>query len=212
MTAETDMTNMKHQISKRRIREMKRRELVKIGLGLGIAGAVNNTLNTSEAETSGVCVMCDPDTMGKSALKHFLPGKLTCGEAILLTGLESLGVKSKLAPDIALGLAGGVGLQGNTCAVLTGAAMILGLAVGAVEKDYKKKKMATFKAVGQFSKAFEKEYGCTICRKLSGLDLTTVEGRTKLMASVKAKRCAKLVEFGARTLAKSLQEIAREYS
>jgi len=191
---------------------MKRRELVKIGLGLGVAGAVNSTLNISAAAPGRVCVTCDPDTMAKSAVKHFLPGKLTCGEAILLAGLESLDIKTKLAPDIALGLGGGVGLQGKTCGVLTGAAMILGLAVGAVEKDYKKKKMATFKAVGQFSKAFEKEYGCTVCRKLSGLDLTTVEGRKKLMASVKADRCCKLVKFGARTLAMSLQQIARDYA
>ena len=191
---------------------MKRRELVRIGVGLGIAGAVDSALDISAAEAAVPCVTCDPDAMAKSAVKHFIPGKLTCGEAILLAGLESLGLKTKLAPDIALGLGGGVGLQGKTCGVVTGAAMILGLAVGAVEKDYKKKKMATFKAVGQFSKAFEKEYGCTVCRKLSGLDLTTVEGRKKLMASVKAERCCKLVAFGAKTLAKSLQEIAKNYS
>jgi len=191
---------------------MKRREVVKIGLGLGVAGAVGCAVDISSSEAGAPCVTCDPDAMAKSAVKHFIPGKLTCGESILLAGLESLGLKTKLAPDIALGLGGGVGLQGKTCGVVTGAAMILGLAVGAVEKDYKKKKMATFKAVGQFSKAFEKEYGCTICRKLSGLDLTTVEGRKKLMASVKADRCCKLVAFGAKTLAKSLQEIAKNYS
>jgi len=173
---------------------------------------VGSTLGAGVTEAAVPCVSCDADTMAKSAVKHFIPGKLTCGEAILLTGLESLGLKTKLAPDIALGLAGGVGLQGKTCAVVTGAAMILGLAVGVVEKDYKKKKMATLKAVGKFSKAFEKEYGCTDCRKLSGLDLTTVEGRKKLMASVKADRCCKLVAFGAKTLAKSLQEIAKNYA
>jgi C_GCAxxG_C_C family probable redox protein len=188
---------------------MKRRELVKIGVGLGVAGAISGSLNITVAAP---CVTCDPDTMAKSAVKHFLAEKLTCGEAILLAGLESLGVKTKLAPDIALGLGGGVGLQGKTCSVLSVSAMILGLAVGAVEKDYKKKKMATFKAVGQFSKAFEKEYGCTDCRKLSGLDLTTIEGRKKLMASVKVDRCSKLVAFGARTLAMSLQDIARSYA
>ena len=191
---------------------MKRRELVKIGVGLGVAGAVSRTLGIPAVEAACPCVSCDADTMAKSAVKHFISEKLTCGEAILLTGLESLGLKTKLAPDIALGLGGGVGLQGKTCGVVTSAAMILGLAVGAVEKDYKKKKMATFKAVGKFSKAFEKEYGCTVCRKLSGLDLTTVEGRKKLMASVKADRCCKLVAFGARTLAKSLQEIATDYA
>jgi C_GCAxxG_C_C family probable redox protein len=191
---------------------MKRRELVRIGVGLGLAGAVSNALDTPVTEAAAPCVTCDPDAMAKSAVKHFIPGKLTCGEAILLAGLESLGLKTKLAPDIALGLGGGVGLQGQTCGVVTSAAMILGLAVGAVEKDYKKKKMATFKAVGKFSKTFKKEYGCTNCRKLSGLDLTTVEGRKKLMASVKADRCCKLVAFGARTLAKSLQDIARNYA
>jgi len=188
---------------------MKRRELVKMGVGLGVAGVVGGTLSTADAAP---CVTCDPDAMAKSAVKHFVPGKLTCGEAVLLAGLESLGLKTKLAPDIALGLGGGVGLQGNACGVVTSAAMILGLAVGAVEKDYKKKKMATFKAVGKFSKAFEKEFGCTGCRKLSGLDLTTVEGRKKFMASVKSERCSKLVAFGAKMLAASLQELAREYA
>ena len=188
---------------------MKRRELVKMGVGLGIAGAVGGTFSTADAAP---CVTCDPDTMAKSAVKHFIPGKLTCGEAILLAGLESLGHKTKLAPDIALGLGGGVGLQGQTCGVLTGSAMILGLAVGAVEKDYKKKKMATMKAVGKCYKTFEKEFGCIDCRKLCGLDLTTVEGRKKLMASVKAERCCKLVAFGAKTLAMSLQDIAKEYA
>ena len=191
---------------------MKRRGLMKIGLGLGVAGAVNSTLGISTADAAVPCVSCDVDTMAKSAVKHFMTGKLTCGEAILLTGLESLGLKTKLAPDIALGLGGGVGLQGKTCAVLTVSAMILGLAVGVVEKNYKKKKKATFKAVGQFCKAFEKEYGCTDCRKLSGLDLTTEEGRKKLMASVKAERCCKLVAFGAKTLAISLQNLARDYA
>ena len=189
--------------------KMKRRELVKMGVGLGVAGAIGGTLSIADAAP---CVTCDPDAMAKSAVKHFIPGNLTCGESILLAGLESLGRETKLAPDIALGLGGGVGLQGKTCGVVTAAAMILGLAVGAVEKDYKKKKMATFRAVGKFSKAFEKEFGYTDCRKLSGLDLTTVEGRKKLMASVKAERCSKLVAFGAKTLAESLQEIAKEYA
>jgi|GEM_PF-1106178 len=191
---------------------MKRREVVKIGLGLGAASAVGGALGIPTAQGACPCVSCDADAMTKSAIKHYIPGKLTCGEAIILTGLESLGLKTKLAPDIALGLAGGVGLQGKTCAVLTSASMILALAVGVVEKDYKKKKMATFKAVGQFSKAFEKEFGCTECRKLSGLDLTTAAGRKKLMTSVKAQRCSKLVAFGAKTLAMSLQSLARDYA
>jgi len=191
---------------------MKRREFVKAGLALGVAGAVDAAAPTAAGAPCGVCVTCDPDGMAKSALKHFLPGKMTCGEAMLLTGLESLDVKTKVAPDIALGLAGGVGLQGKTCAVVTGAAMVLGLAVGRVEKNPLKRKMVTFKAVGRFVQAFEKKFGCTACRKLSGLDLTTVAGRMKLAASVKAERCSTLVAFGARTLAESLQDLARAYA
>jgi len=149
----------------------------------------------------------DADKLAARAHEHFIPGKRTCCEAILMAGCEALEIDSKLVPDIALGLAGGVGLQGETCGVITGSAMVVSLAVAAKEKEYRKKKMQTLEAVGRLRCAFQKEFGHTDCRSLCGLDLTKPEDRKKLMESVKSQTCAKFVKGGARLLAEELRNI-----
>jgi C_GCAxxG_C_C family probable redox protein len=151
----------------------------------------------------------DAERLKQSALDHFLKEDLTCCESILMAGCEALGVENDLVPDIALGLAGGIGLQGDTCGVLTSSAMVLSVAVGATETDYSRKKKRTFQAVGQVSSEFNKQFGCTDCRSLSGLDLTTVEGRKRLVEEVKAQKCAKFVSAAAELLARQLQAIGR---
>ena len=149
----------------------------------------------------------DPDKFCKTTHKYFIPGKLTCCESILIAGCQALGIESDLVPDIALGLAGGIGLQGETCGVLTGCALVLSLAVAEQEKEYPEKKMRTLQAVGRVHKAFKERLGRTDCRSLSGLDLTTPEGRKKLEEAVKEKTCAKYVRVGSELLAKELQAL-----
>jgi len=156
------------------------------------------------AEGGQAAPRIDPDDLAAAAVKHFLPGKLTCGEALLLAGCEALGIRSDLVPDAALGLAGGVGLQGKTCGCVTGPAMVLGLAIARQESEYEPKKKRTFKVAGAFCKRFEEKYGTVLCREISGLDLTTPEGRKALMTHVKAEKCSKVVEAAARMLAESL--------
>ena len=65
----------------------------------------------------------------------------------------------------------------------------------------------SFAAAREFYRQFEKDAGTSVCRTLSGLDLTTPEGRKALKEGVKAKKCSKYVEAGARTLARMLQKI-----
>jgi len=148
-----------------------------------------------------------PKQLSAAAFEYFIPGKLTCSESILWAGCDCLGIKSELVPDIALGLAGGIGLQGKTCGVLTGSALVLSLAVGAQETDYKKKKMGTLQAVGRMRQAFAQKFSHTDCRSLCGLDLTTPAGRKELMEHVKADTCAAYVEAGAELLAQALNQI-----
>ena len=124
-----------------------------------------------------------------------------------MAACEALGIDSKLIPDIAIGLAGGIGLQGDACGILTSSAMVLSLAVAGKEKDYAKKRKLTAECVGRMYREFEKEFGHADCRSLCGLDLTTPEGRAKLMQGVKAEKCAKCVKGGAVLLAKELQNI-----
>ncbi len=71
------------------------------------------------------------------------------------------------------------------------------------ESEYPKKKMRTMQAVGRFYNAFKERCGSIECRALSGLDLTTSQGRQKLEQSVKARTCANFVRTGAQLLARS---------
>jgi len=188
---------------------MKRRDFLRAGLVGPAAAAVASGpgSNLQAAEKRAPVGKVDPDKLATEAIKHFLPGKRTCGEAIVMAGCDALGIKSDLVPDIALGLAGGVGLQGKTCGCVTASAMVLGLAVAAGESDYKKKKMRTLRAVGQLYKRFEKRFGTTGCRKISGLDLTTPEGRKRLETVVKEAKCSQVVEAAARMLAEAIQTV-----
>ena len=187
---------------------MKRREFLS-GCTLGVPFATgwlaaSKTVRGAERATEREL---DAEKLVETALQHFIPGKRTCCEAILMAGCEALGIQSDLVPDIALGLAGGVGLQGETCGVVTGSAMVLSLAVAAEETEYSKKKMRTLEAVGRLHRAFRDRFDHTDCRSLSGLDLTTPEGRQTLMQSVKARKCSKCVKAGAELLARELQSI-----
>ena len=176
------------------------------------AGAMATSGLTAAIDSQAACGAdgkrsIDPDKLEETAYRHFIPGKLTCCESILLAGCEALGIESDLVPDISLGLGGGVGFQGDTCGVLTSTAMVVSLAVASKEKNYAKKKMQAVQAAGRIYCAFKEQFGAADCRSLCGLDLTTLEGRKKLAETVKAQRCAELVRTGAQLLAKELQGI-----
>jgi len=166
-------------------------------------------VRTEAAETKPECTVSKvcAKQLSSTAFEYFIPRKLSCSESILWAGCDCLGIKSNLVPDIALGLAGGIGLQGQSCGVITGSAMVLSLAVAAKEKDYKKKKMGTLQAVGRMRKAFVKKFNHADCRSLCGLDLTTPQGRKELTGHVKADTCAKYVKAGAELLAHELNRI-----
>ena len=175
---------------------------------LAVAGT--GSANEPAAAHSATDGSIDPEKLAEAAYKHFIPGKHACSESILMAACEALGISSDLVPDIALGLAGGVGLQGQTCGALTGSALSVGLAVGQKIKEYKPKKKRTMQGVGGLSKAFEKEHGCLDCRTLCGLDLTKKEDQLKMKNGVKVKTCAPIVKAAARRLAVELNAIRSE--
>ena len=187
---------------------MKRRDFFKIStagltVGIGSLALPRITYGTEETEKGKI----EPNELSQIAHRHFIEGKRTCSESILLAGCEALGIKSDLIPDIALGLAGGIGLQGDVCGVLTGSAMVLSLAFAAKETAYNKKKTRTLQAVGRVYNQFKQQFGHTDCRTLSSIDLTNPEDRKKLGAGVRATKCANFVKTGAEILAEELQKI-----
>ena len=187
---------------------MKRREFLRTCVtGAAVGSSLVPFPSTAHASAGSKTWKIDPDRLSEAAYEQFIPGKLTCCESILMAGCAELDIKNDLVPDIALGLAGGIGLQGKTCGVITGCAMVLSIAIAQKEKDYVKKKMATLQTVGRLYNAFEDRVGSTECRTLSGLDLTTPEGRKKLQESVKKQTCTKFVKVGSELLAMELQRL-----
>lgn len=190
---------------------MNRRDFCKAGLGSLAAGTGIVALGgpALAAKTGPGRADLSPDSMAREAVRVFLPEKKTCGEAILAAGCKALGIESKLIPDIALGLSGGIGLQGDVCSVVTCASMVISLAIAGRQSDYVKKRTLAWGHVGKFYKDFASKHGCVECRRLSGLDLTTPEGMAALKDHVKKDTCRKIVDSGARMLASALREIGK---
>lgn len=189
---------------------MKRRDFLQrctvgVSVAAGCWAGVSMATEIEPQRNPGI----DADRLKQRVLEHFLTEDLTCCESILLTGCEALGIESDVVPDIALGLAGGIGLQGGTCGVLTSSAMVLSVAIGGRETDYAMKKMRTLQAVSKVYSEFRNEFGCTDCRSLCGLDLTTPEGRKRLTEGVKVEKCTKFVSAAAELLARELQTIEK---
>ncbi len=191
---------------------MNRREFFKAAAGGAVAvggmGLLGRFASAAEAPAA-MPEQVDADKLAESADRYFIKNDLTCSEAILWAGCDALNIKNDLVPDIALGLGGGIGWQGKTCGIITGGAMVISLAVAAKEKNYKPKKKRTLFAVADLYKKFETACGSCDCRVLSGLDLTTSEGREKMESEVKARRCARFVQAGAKLLAEQLNEVLK---
>jgi len=186
---------------------MRRREFLRNCLAKAAVGGSLFSVQSIRGSEESTKLNIDPDKFSETAYQQFIPGKRTCSESILMAGCEALRLKSEVVPNIALGLAGGVGLQGEICGVLTGCSLVISLAAAQIENDYAKKKMLTLQAVGRVHSAFKKQFGKTDCRSLCGLDLTTPEGRKKLEEGVKEQTCAKYVQVGSALLAKELQNL-----
>jgi arsenite methyltransferase len=153
--------------------------------------------------------LIDAEAMASAAHDYFMLVARCCGESLLLAGSEALGIESELFPDIALGLGGGMGLQGHICGAVSGASMVISLAVLQKEpNDYSTRQGMTFSAVGRLCRAVENRLGSVACQQLCGLDLTTDEGFQQLIAGVKAAKCAVVVKEVARILAAELQLLA----
>ena len=167
-------------------------------------GAVSLTGRAAEAVKGKAAPLED---LPKIAHRHFIPGKLTCSEAIVMAGCEVLGIEGESACQAALGLAGGVGLQGATCGVFTGSALVLALAIAQTDAGYRDRKKKTFEAAGSFYRRVSEKLGSSRCRDLSGLDLTTEAGRKELMARVKAGTYAGYVRTASEVLVDELRKL-----
>jgi C_GCAxxG_C_C family probable redox protein len=154
----------------------------------------------------------DPEALVRRADELFLSAGLTCSEAILQAGCEALGIEDPLVPGIALGLGGGVGQQGATCGILTGAALCISAAIIRTRPDtaYQEKKRRVMAATGTVFRAFQAEFGQTECRRICGLDLRAPTVTAGAKATIRVRVCAPRLAACARVLAGVLNELAAQ--
>lgn len=149
----------------------------------------------------------DVERMVKAADTFFMIDERSCSEALLKAGCEAIGIAGDWLPDIALGLGGGIGLQGHVCGAVSGAALVISLAMANKVPAYAARRMPTHEAAGRVCKELERRFGSLQCRQICGLDLTQPEGIQKLFGGVKTEKCADFVREAARVLAEELHRI-----
>jgi C_GCAxxG_C_C family probable redox protein len=111
-------------------------------------------------------------------------------------------IEDRVVPQIAYCFAGGIGSTGAVCGAVAGAVMAIGLKLG--RADTMDEGFRRLAVAQEFRRRFEAEMGTISCRELTGLDLTTAEGREELMRS-KTTVCFSAVAAAYRLVVELLQ-------
>jgi C_GCAxxG_C_C family probable redox protein len=93
-----------------------------------------------------------------------------CCQAVLSSYGPRFGLDRESALKIASGFGGGIGHLGESCGVVTGALMVIGLKGDASAPE------ATYSLVDRFLEEFKSRQGSIMCRELLGYDISTPEG------------------------------------
>jgi len=104
---------------------------------------------------------------------------------------------------LAAGFGGGMAGRGQACGAVTGAVMVLGLAMGHVTVEDKDSKMRTYAAVHDLLSRFEDAHGSVNCKELLGHDLGDPEEKE---SGVFKDLCPGFVASAARILEDLLQD------
>lgn len=133
--------------------------------------------------------MCNADCAVECFNKGF-----NCAQSVFSTYSEQLGLDKTSALKISGGFGGGMCHLGETCGVVTGAFMLIGLKYGKAQEDDNAAKEKTAVLVREFAERFKAINGSIKCTELIGYDLSTEEGRKALNETKSWKTvCAKMV-------------------
>lgn len=130
----------------------------------------------------------------KTARTLFL-GDYNCAQSTLAVFSEELEIDKEQALAIASGFGAGLGYQGLTCGVVTGAYMALGLYSGKNFNEPEMVKENAYQLIQEFNKRFKSKFGTIACKELIGTDLSTAEGLERGKNSgVFESKCPEFVE------------------
>ncbi len=90
------------------------------------------------------------------------------------------------------GLAGGINNYGSTCGVIFGGALNLAIMHKAVSQTWDiSNEINLINDIQKFVNSFEKQFGSSLCRERTCLDLKKISGKIGLLIPSKAKGCVK---------------------
>jgi len=99
----------------------------------------------------------------------------------LLAVCQELGIENELVPRIATAFGGGIAGRGDVCGSVVGSTMAIGLKYGREEPSQPRDK--AYALAQEFCRRFQEEMGTLSCRELTGIDLSTPEGRDAFYSS-----------------------------
>jgi C_GCAxxG_C_C family probable redox protein len=141
----------------------------------------------------------------ETALSRFAAG-FNCAQAVLSAYAGQFGFDDDTALKIASGFGGGMGRMAETCGVVTGAFMVLGLRYGQASPE-REAKEAIYAWIREFADRFQARNGSLLCRDLLGCDISSPEGlRRAKNDNLLTTRCPKLVRNAAEILEELLNK------
>jgi C_GCAxxG_C_C family probable redox protein len=118
-----------------------------------------------------------------------------------------LGLDREQALRVAGAFGGGMARMGETCGVVTGSMMALGLKHGKTKASDDEAKERTYRLVIEFVDKFKARYGSIVCRELLDCDMSTPEGLQEFKnKNLLETHCAKFVKEAAEILEEILKD------
>jgi C_GCAxxG_C_C family probable redox protein len=125
-----------------------------------------------------------------------------CAETAFVVLKEAYGLPDSGDAAAAMALNGGVAYSGATCGAITGASLAVGMLEGRRVADHREAKRIARETVAAALVDFERTFGATTCRALTGVDLATDEGhRAFIESGAWRDGCMRQIEHVVRRLA-----------
>lgn len=104
----------------------------------------------------------------------------SCSQAIFSTYCEKFNIDRRTALALSAGLGGGI-CMGKTCGAVTGALLIIGLAMAGENPEKNEDRRPVKQAAIEYLKKFEELNGSTECKELLSTNIATPEGMKKAL-------------------------------
>ena len=127
--------------------------------------------------------------------------EFSCSQSVFAAFADPADLPRETALRVAAGFGGGLARSGETCGVVTGAIMVLGLRHCGVPADDPLAKQRAYPPVQEFLARFRARHGALACRELLGCDLGTPEGlQSAREQGLSKSRCPAFVRTAAEIL------------